>query len=132
MSEMSTTKNIAAIAAIALPAALVGCSNAESAKPVSFQNDVKPILDANCLECHTDGGAGTEASGFLMTSYDELMRGTKYGPVVDPGSSISSTLVLLVEGKADPSLRMPHGRDPLPPEQIAVIKDWVDQGAKDN
>ena len=132
MKKMSTTKNTAAAAAVALPLALLGCAGEEPAKEVSFQEDVQPILQANCVECHTAGGQGTAASGLVMTSYEGLMKGTRYGPVVEPGSSVSSTLVLLVEGKADPSLRMPHGRDPLPPEEIAVIKDWVDQGAKDN
>lgn len=129
---MSKTNNIAAAAVIALPLALIGCAEQGPGQQVSFKSDVQPLFQAQCVECHTDGGAGTAASGLVLTSHEALMKGTKYGPVIAPGSSVSSTLVLLIEGKADPSLRMPHGRDPLTPEQIALVKDWVDQGAKNN
>ena len=114
-------------------ALLAGCTQEPAPpQPVSFQEDVQPILEANCSECHSGGGAGAEASGLDMSSYEGLMEGTRYGPVIEPGDSVSSTLVLLLEGKADPSIRMPHGKDPLSDEKIAVIKRWIDQGAPNN
>jgi cytochrome c553 len=99
-------------------------------KPVTYQADVKPIIDANCASCHVPGGPGYQKSGLRMDSYDGLMKGTKFGPVVVPGSSVSSTLYLLVAGKADPSIRMPHGKTALPDADIATIATWIDQGAK--
>jgi hypothetical protein len=48
-----------------------------------------------------------------MDSYDNFMKGTKFGEVIIPGSAITSTLYLLVAGKT-------------------VIKTWIDQGAKNN
>lgn len=111
---------------------LGGCDKAaESSAPVSFQEDVKPILEANCTSCHTNGGKGVEASGLDMSTHASLMKGTRFGPVIEPGDPVSSTLVLLLEGKADPSINMPHGEDPLPSEQIAIIKRWIAQGASD-
>jgi hypothetical protein len=120
-----------------------GCAKKEEApavKTVSFINDVAPILQASCLECHKAGGSGQIASGLLMStetnpdvlSYESLMKGTKYGSIITPGNSLASALNMLVEGRADPSIRMPHGKDPLTEEQIATLKNWVDQGAKNN
>ena len=114
--------------------ALAACSDsdtAQSSKSVSFARDVRPILDAYCLECHQSGGA--EASGLSMVDYDALMKGTKHGPIIKPGDSLSSTLVILVEGRADKSLRMPHGdRAPLSADAIKILRRWIDDGAKKN
>lgn len=102
------------------------------ARQVSFKADVQPILAQSCLECHTAGGAGYEKSGLLMSSYDDLMKGTRFGAIVKPGDSLTSTLIMLVEGRADPSIKMPHNKEPLSKEQIALLRNWVDQGAKNN
>ncbi|CAK0768364.1 hypothetical protein CCP3SC1_520032 [Gammaproteobacteria bacterium] len=54
-----------------------------------------------------------------MMSYEEMMAGTKFGPVIKPGDGTSSTLVRAVEGKLDPRIRMPHSNNPLPSKQAA-------------
>ena len=109
---------------------MAGCSFEPN---VSYQADVKPILDKHCKSCHMEGGAGFVASGLRMDSYEDLMKGTKYGPIVVPGDSLSSTLNILVEGRADESIRMPHtDTDVLNEDEIRTLKLWVDQGAKDN
>ncbi|MCE5180632.1 MAG: hypothetical protein LLG15_02420 [Betaproteobacteria bacterium] len=101
-------------------------------KEVSFKADVQPILKQYCLECHVDSGEGYRKSGLLMTSHENLMKGTRFGPVVKPGDTMTSALIMLVEGRADPSIKMPHGKDSLPKEKIEVLKKWVEQGAKNN
>jgi len=114
----------------------VSCS-----KPVSFNKNIKPILVANCLSCHDGSGEGSATSGFSVQTYDSVMKGTKYGPVVVPGSSVSSSLYRMVAHKVDPKIQMPphhdealaKGReDALTPRQIELIEKWIDQGAKDN
>lgn len=117
----------AGFAAIGL---LSGCSK-ETPKALTYQADIKPILDQYCIECHKEGGEGTQKSGLLLDTYASTMRGTRFGPVVIPGQAINSTLYRLVSNKADPSLRMPHDKAPLPDETINKIKDWIDQGAKE-
>lgn len=109
---------------------LAGCGEKKS-KPLTYMSDIKPILDQHCVECHKEGGKGTEKSGLLLDSYAATMRGTKFGPVVIPGQAINSTLFRLVTGKADPSLRMPHDAEPLPEEITNKLRDWIDQGAKE-
>ena len=109
---------------------LAGCAREET---VSFSQDVRPILDQNCIACHQPGGEGMEASGFSMMSYDDLMRGTKFGPMVIAGDSAGSNMIVLMEGRADPSISMPHGAmKPVRKADIDTIRAWIDQGAKNN
>jgi hypothetical protein len=126
---MTKRATLLALSALTVASLQTGCAE----KSVTYLGDVKPIIDVNCASCHVPGGAGYEKSGLRMDSYDGLMKGTKFGAVVVPGSSVSSTLYLLVAGKADPSIRMPHGgQDPLTADEIATIRRWVEPGAKNN
>ncbi len=102
------------------------------AREVSFKQDVYPILSANCLSCHKAGGEGYVKSGLNMENYEGLMKGTKLGPIVVSGSAISSTLVLLIERQAHPSINMPKDKPPIAADQIKTIRKWIDQGAKNN
>ena len=91
------------------------------------------MLDQYCLECHQEGGAGYAASGLSMASHADLLKGTDNGPMVVPGDSLGSNLIVLMEGRADPSIKMPHGSsDKVAQYQIDIIKTWIDQGAKNN
>jgi hypothetical protein len=99
---------------------------------VSYSADVQPIIEKYCLECHVPGGTGYAASGFDMSSYEAFMKGGKYGSFVIPGDSFYSNLIVLVEGRAHPSIRMPHGREKLADSEIEVLKVWVQEGAKNN
>ncbi|MCF6219340.1 MAG: hypothetical protein L3J62_10570 [Gammaproteobacteria bacterium] len=128
---MSKIKMALTLVPVGLMALVVGCSGESQ---VSFSKDVQPILNDNCLKCHVEGGAGFVKNGLNMTSYENLMKGTHFGPVIDSGSSVSSTLVRLISGNADPSLKMPHGsgNKPLSEGEVNTIKMWIDQGAKNN
>ena len=99
---------------------------------VSYNKEVQPILAKNCSECHAPGQKGFEASGLDVTSYQALMKGGKFGPLVKPGDALSSSLNMLVEGRAHASIRMPHGRERLPDKDIETLKVWVNEGAKNN
>ncbi len=124
-----SNKRITRVMGPALVVAVLGCSSEQGVKPVTYAQDVKPILDKHCVSCHVGGQDGASQSGLLMDSYEGLMEGTKLGPVVVPKSAASSTLYRLVAGKADPSIRMPHGGEPLSEQEIETIRAWIDQGA---
>ena len=125
---MTFAKWIGTTAALALLFFGAACS-----KPAaSFARDVNPILQKNCSGCHTTGGKGYLASGFSVKSYADIMKGTKFGPVIIPGSSISSTLDRLIGHKANPAINMPQGQPQLPKENVEIIAAWIDQGAKNN
>ncbi len=108
---------------------LAGCSGEPA---VSYQAEIRPIIDKYCTECHLEGGDGTAASGFLLTTYDDLMKGTRYGPVIVPEHPLSSSFYRLVAGKVDKSIRMPHGKEGLAPQDIVAVERWILQGAKNN
>lgn len=116
------------LSAVAIATLQTGCGDS---RVLTYEADIKPILEANCATCHGPAGEGYEASGQRLDSYEGLMKGTKFGPVVVPGSSFSSTLYRLVAGKVDPSIQMPHGESKeLPDAQVEIIAKWIDQGAQ--
>lgn len=120
------------IAAVAVMfASAGGCARKPVA--VSYQRDVAPILQNHCASCHVPGQPGYAASGFDLQGYDSLMKGTRFGAVVLPGDPMTSVLVMLIEGRVDPSIKMPHGGvNPLTEADIKTIRRWVKQGAKNN
>jgi len=102
-------------------------------KEISYKNDIYPIFQDYCLSCHVPGGKGYNKSGFDLRTYQSLMKGTKFGPVIQPGSSLTSTLNVLVSGHASPAISMPFGiKGGLPKDKSNLLNKWVDQGAKDN
>ena len=122
---------------LALAMLLSGCGRGD----VSYADDVKPLFDRYCISCHSGSGEGANVSEYLMTTYDEVMAGTKFGKVVVPGSRLSSSLYLVVAGKTAPEIRMPPHNDEsfaqgrgvmLSADAIETIGLWIDQGAKNN
>ena len=108
-------------------------SSAPVKKEVSFKTDVRSVLDEYCMGCHKPGGKGYEKSGLDLRTYESLMKGTKFGPVITPGSSLTSTLNVLVSGHADPAISMPFGiKGGLPKDKVDILNNWVNQGAKNN
>ena len=101
-------------------------------KQASFSKNVMPILEAKCLSCHAKGSEGFEASGFSVESYEQVMKGTRQGPVIEPGHSYFSTLQIVVEHRADPSTSMPKNSAKLSSTEIQIIGEWIDQGARNN
>jgi len=109
-------------AALATMVAPVHSACAQHAQ-TSYAEDVVPILKGYCMSCHQPGGID-------LTSYDGLMKGTKFGPMVIPGKPDSSNIIVLIDGKAQ--LRMPFGHKALPSCLRDTIYSWIFQGAKNN
>lgn len=100
---------------------------------VSFKDDVLPIFKLYCVSCHqAPDGEGYKASGLNLTTYQGVMKGTKYGPMIVPGNAEYSNLMWLLDWRASPQLRMPHGKKQLPAGERDLIRTWINQGAKDN
>lgn len=125
---MSTFRILAAAAF----AAVVAAPALAKEEPVSYSEDVKPILDIRCTVCHQAGAEGYEKSGLDLTTYESTMKGTKHGPMIVPGDPVSSNLMRLIDGKADKSLQMPHGKKKLSSCDRDLIRKWIKQGAKNN
>ena len=99
-------------------------ASVEEASSVSFANDVFPIIQSRCVNCH--GGERIE-EGLLMRSYAEILAGSNNGPVIVPGDKANSLLVQLVTAQ-----EMPKRGPKLTPPQVQIITEWVAAGAPNN
>jgi mono/diheme cytochrome c family protein len=130
---MSLTKLTAAtlVASFGLAvAAYADLPPAATKTGVTYATDIKPIFDASCAKCHTSDKK--PKAGLALDTLEGTLKGSKDGPVVTPGNSAKSDLVLAVAHAGDPDDFMPKGRDakPLTADQISLIRAWIDQGAK--
>lgn len=91
---------------------------------VQFSRQVLPVLTAECRGCHMGSAA---PGGYTMESAEKLAAGGRHGAAVVPGKSASSTLVKYLTGEIKP--QMPPGK-PLPLDKVALIRRWIDEGAK--
>jgi mono/diheme cytochrome c family protein len=96
------------------------------AAAVDFVRDVRPIFQANCYACHS---GSQPKSQLRLDQKAAAMKGGASGPVIAPGNSRDSRLIHRVLGM-DGAARMPFGRPPLAEKEIAVLKAWIDQGAR--
>ena len=101
---------------------------------VSYQHDIAPVLESQCIECHSSpDGSAYRAIGLELDSYDGVIKGSIYGPIIIAGDSRRSILNMLVEGRAGRRECMPEqSRQGLSDEQIGLFSNWVNQGALKN
>src|SRR5262245_1285859 len=104
----------------------VGASLAD--RPVEYLRDVKPILAARCYACH---GALQQKAKLRLDAAALMVQGGRSGPAIAPGKSSASLLIQHVSA-ADGASRMPPESEGegLKDAQIALLKAWIDQGAK--
>src|SRR6266850_406324 len=93
---------------------------------IDFSKEIKPIFEASCIKCHA---RGKDKGGLRIDTRDTFLKGGDSGPVVVPGKSADSLLIALVQG-FDPDSVMPKKGSRLTPEQIGVLRAWLDQGAE--
>lgn len=91
---------------------------------ISFSKDVSPLLQAACVKCH--GGEKT-SKGLDLKTFDSLMLGSQNGSVIVAGNPTNSKLIQSVQ-----SGKMPKNGPMLTPDQIQILVDWVNAGAKNN
>jgi WD40 repeat protein len=93
---------------------------------ITYEKDVEPILLNKCSFCHS----GNIKEGKLdVGSYEGLVKGGKRGNPIVAGKSAES-LLCKVSGKTLKPFMPPKSEEPLTPEELAILKLWVDQGAK--
>ncbi len=98
--------------------------NAKAAPKVDFRRDVQPIFQAHCIACH---GPKVQSNGLRLDRRRDAMRGGTTA-VIGQGNSAGSRLYLKLIGNQFGPQMPPTGA--LEPEQISIIKDWLDQGAE--
>jgi mono/diheme cytochrome c family protein len=98
---------------------------------ISFNRSIQPILSENCYPCHGPDSGARKASLRLDRKENALAPHEKFGPAIFPGQPDKSPLVKKIEAK-NPKDRMPppEAHKTLKPEQIALLREWVRQGAE--
>lgn len=106
-----------------------------SGEPIIYSQHIQPIFTRSCADaaCH---GSSSPQQGLMLTSWDRVMAGSRNGAMVVPFAALRSHLLQHIgtDSTIAPmaSPRMPFGRDPLPREQILLIKRWIEEGAKND
>ena len=94
----------------------------QPASPVVAQ--AVAILKTNCSACHSKAN---RSAGLALDTRDDALKGGTRGPAITPGKASDSLLIQAVEQTG--SLKMPLGRAKLTDENIAVLRQWIDQNA---
>jgi len=93
---------------------------------IDFEKQIQPILDNKCTTCHS----GSIKKGRLdLSSLESIFKGGKGGPSLVAGKPEESLLIKL-SGRTDAPAMPPKDEEPLTPEELALLKAWVSQGAK--
>jgi len=107
-------------------AVLLLAAPARGAEPVDYARDVKPIFAAHCATCH---GPTKQKADLRLDLYARIKQGGNSGPAIAPNKSADSLLIQAVTASKPDVARMPP-KGAVPPEQIAILKRWIDEGAK--
>ncbi len=101
-------------------------------EPVDFEKEVLPILKRNCLACHN----ATEAeSDLVLETPQSILKGGALGPAAEAGKGAESYLVLVASHAEDPIMPPADNKvnaKNLTPQELGLIKLWIDQGASGN
>ena len=98
--------------------------------PVNFESEVLPLLAKNCLACHK---SVDPENGLVLESPESIRKGGEHGPAVVPGQSGQSRLLQLASHEKNPIMPPADNKvaaAALSPEQLGLIKAWIDQGRK--
>ena len=117
---------------------------ASTKQGVTFDKDIKPLFEASCIKCH---GAQKPKGKLRLDTLEGVKTGSEDGPVFKDGDSANSILVKAIarinpktmmppaprKPRPGPDGQMPPQQEPpkpLTPEQVGLVRAWIDQGAK--
>jgi mono/diheme cytochrome c family protein len=99
----------------------------DPASLIDFQAQIRPVLSEHCLECHSQD---KRKGGLSLATYADALEGGRNGAVIRPGNSGRSLLIGRVTGVVEP--QMPKDEPPLSPAELALVRLWIDQGARES
>ena len=118
----------ATIAAIGIAVSFAITVTSKAAEDNFFENKVEPLLQEKCLTCHSHSGRQMEG-GLTLDSRAGWATGGDRGPAIVPGDPVASLLIQAIRYE-DPDLQMPP-EEKLSDEEIAILVQWVQDGAND-
>ncbi len=127
MLPFLTRRRILTLAAVLTAGAAVLWIGNAAESDVDFNEDIRPILNENCVTCH--GGVRRQAELSLLFRDDALQPAESGKYAIAPGQSGRSELIRRVS-HADPDERMPAEAPPLSNQEIDLLKRWIDHGAE--
>jgi mono/diheme cytochrome c family protein len=101
-------------------------SPAPAGAAVDFAAQIQPIFAARCAGCH---GSEKQMGKLRLDAADEIGKFHEVGKLLVAGKAEESELFVRITLPADDKKRMPKGGDPLKPEEIELIKQWIAEGA---
>ncbi|HVK07403.1 MAG TPA: DUF1549 domain-containing protein, partial [Gemmataceae bacterium] len=104
----------------------LACALPVSAAPVDYTRDVRPIFAAHCVSCHGPTKAQAE---LRLDLYARIKEGGNSGPAVVAGKPGESRILQAIAGDKPDVSRMPP-KGTVPADRVAVLKRWVEEGAK--
>jgi hypothetical protein len=110
---------------VALTSAHAASLPAPAARPVDFLQDIKPLLEAACIKCHAKG---KDKGGYSLETREAFLKGGDTGEAAIVGKSGESLVVEMVAG-LEPDSVMPKKGTKWTPEQVGLLRAWIDQGA---
>ena len=105
----------------------LGMSAPAASDSTYFAQKVQPILQERCYGCHSHGAERIQG-GLVLDSASAVQAGGDHGPVVVAGNPANSRLLSAVH-PSDPELKLPAQGPPLSSIEIAVLTEWIQQGA---
>jgi WD40 repeat protein len=101
-------------------------------QPVDFEKEVLPIFKRKCLACHS---ATVKESHLILETPQTIQKGGELGPGVVPGKSGESLLLQVASRRMEPYMPPPGNKvnaAPFTPDELGLMKLWIDQGATGN
>lgn len=99
-------------------------------RPVEFERDIYPILQANCIACHNRAKSEGDLS---LEDGESIMKGGSSGAVIVPGKPDESYLYNVASRKEEsfmPPLPNEVQAKKLTPNQVGLLRQWITEGAK--
>ncbi len=129
---MAPGRSLAWFGAVLVGAGLLGTAHfmhrpQASANAVDFSRDIRPIFNQYCVSCH--GGVRQKNNVSFIYREEALGKGSSGRATIVPGSPDTSELIARVTA-TDPEVRMPYHAPALQPQQIALLRQWIREGAK--
>lgn len=110
---------------------VLGNAHAEDTPPgpVSYYRDIRPIFQTNCIGCHQPS---KDNGDYVMTDFARLLAGGSDDVAIIPGQPDESYLMEEITPDQDGKAEMPKKKAPLHETEIALIRRWITEGAKDD